>query len=625
MDELKSLQNDVSEDEKLSWTKSQCVKRLDELWVSSEGKFVLPNSLLTQIARFYHGQAHLGRDAMIRLFKTDWFNPKFRQVAEAVCHRCVICQQMNAGKGTVVNLSHIGRAGGPFSRMQMDFIEMPVHGGLKYVLVVVCIFSHWIEAYPTRRNDSLTVAKLLLRELIPRFGFPISLELDRGSHFNNEVIKLLCAALNIEQKLHCSYRPEASGLVEQMNGTLKSRMAKICTSTNLKWPDALPLVLMTMRNTPERKTGLSPHEILMGRAMRLPAVPANALLNITDDMVLDYCKGLADVVCSFSHQVEATTLPPIQGPGHALKAGDWVVIKKHVRKSCLEPRWKGPFQVILTTTTAVKCAGVPNWIHASHTKRILCPTDEEVEALKLPVPDNKVPSDETERKRTRSEQAEIEEGEIFSEDEATDSLGEDQGGASESDKAAEGNKEPEAAESDKEPEESNGDKGLETGEEAGEPDRRRAFPEADDTGKEKENLIDSPEGGDKAEQNETAQTPSEEIAGPSSGPSAKRRQSISPVKLRIRETLNDSEGPRVKEKRKEVSDAIAAPSEEKDLAKEESNSEKESKRDAKLKRKRIPSRRFSGPEWAYLANNDWSDEFVSLSLENEEAELHFGT
>ncbi|KAJ1129224.1 hypothetical protein NDU88_007595 [Pleurodeles waltl] len=131
MDELKALQNSVREDEKASWIKSQCTQRPDELWVSNEGKYVLPNCLLSQLARFYHGQAHLGRDAMIRLFKTDWFNPRFRQAAEAVCHRCVICQQMNPGKGTVVNASHIGRASGPFSRMQMDFIEMPVHGGLK--------------------------------------------------------------------------------------------------------------------------------------------------------------------------------------------------------------------------------------------------------------------------------------------------------------------------------------------------------------------------------------------------------------------------------------------------------------------------------------------------------------
>ncbi|KAJ1202363.1 hypothetical protein NDU88_006163 [Pleurodeles waltl] len=273
---------------------------------------------------------------------------------------------------------------GLFSRMQLDFIEMPGCGGLKYVLVIVCVFSHWIETYLTRRNDSFTVAKLVLRELIPRFGFPISLESDRGTHFNNKVIKLLCAALNIEQKLNCSYRPEASGLVEQMKGTLKSRIAKMCAATNLKWPDALPLVLMSMRKTPGRKTGLMPHEILMDRAMRLPAVLANALVNITDDMVLDYCKGLAVVVRSFPQQVGATTLPPIHDPGYKLRAGDWVVIKKHVCKTCLESRWKGPYQVVLTTMTAVKCTELPNWIHTSHTKRVVCPQEHEEVLLKAP-------------------------------------------------------------------------------------------------------------------------------------------------------------------------------------------------------------------------------------------------
>ncbi|KAJ1150237.1 hypothetical protein NDU88_003032 [Pleurodeles waltl] len=95
-----------------------------------------------------------------------------------------------------------------------------------------------------------------------------------------------------------------------------------------------------MKNKPDRKTGLSLHEILMGRAMKLPVVPANALVNITDDMVLNYCNGLADVVRSFSLQVEGTTLPLIHDPGHNLTAGDWVVVRKHVRKTCLEPGWK---------------------------------------------------------------------------------------------------------------------------------------------------------------------------------------------------------------------------------------------------------------------------------------------
>ncbi|KAJ1150439.1 hypothetical protein NDU88_003230 [Pleurodeles waltl] len=306
---------------------------------------------------------------------------------------------------------------------------------------------------------------------------------------------------------------------------------------------------MFMRNTPDRKTGLSPHEILMGRAMRLPAVPANALVNITDDMVLDYCKGLADVVRSFSHQVEATTLPLIQSPGHALKGSDWVMIKKHVRKLCLEPRWKGPFQVILTTTTAVKCAGVPNWIHASHTKRVTCPTEEEVEALKLPATDRKVPGTETEQSEPESEQAEIETEEIFSEEDAVDPF--------------EDNRE-EASGSDKDPE---GDKDPVTGEEAGEPNKRRAFPEADDTGKEREDLIDLLGEGDKTEQSEIVQVLPEPVAGPSGESSTKRRQSISPVKSKTKEILKENEGPKLKEKREELSIVITIQSEEKDTAK----------------------------------------------------------
>ncbi|KAJ1173672.1 hypothetical protein NDU88_005498 [Pleurodeles waltl] len=301
----------------------------------------------------------------------------------------------------------------------------------------------------------------------------------------------------------------------------------------------------------------------------------------------DSCLRDAVEILKAGYAVEATTLPPIQGPGHALKAGDWVVIKKHVRKSCLEPRWKGPFQVILTTTTAVKCAGVPNWIHASHTKRVTCPTEEEVEALKSPVTDKRVPSTETGQREPGGEQAEIEEGEIFSEEETADPFEEDRGEASGSDEDPEGDKEPA------------------TGEGAGEPDQRRAFPLADDTGKEKENLIDLLGGEDKTGQSEIVQTLLKPVAGPSGENSAKWRQSISPVKSRSKEILNESEGPTLKEKRKEVAVAITTPSEEKDPAMEQGTSERESKGDAKLKRKRIPSRRYSGPEWAYIATNDW--------------------
>nr|XP_048710765.1 uncharacterized protein LOC125638727 [Caretta caretta] len=59
---------------------------------------------------------------------------------------------------------------------------------------------------------------------------------------------------------------------------------------------------------------------------------------------------------------------PISAACHTLEPGDWVYLRHHLRKHALEPQWKGPYQVLLTTQTAVKLSGIAAWIHASQCK-----------------------------------------------------------------------------------------------------------------------------------------------------------------------------------------------------------------------------------------------------------------
>ncbi|KAJ1197706.1 hypothetical protein NDU88_001561 [Pleurodeles waltl] len=276
----------------------------------------------------------------------------------------------------------------------------------------------------------------------------------------------------------------------------------MCAATSVKWPDALPLVLMSMRNTPDRKTGLSPHEILMGRAMSLPAVPANALVNITDVMVLDYCKCLADVVRCFSQQVEATTLPPIHDPGHNLRAGDWVVVRKHVRKTCLEPRWKGPYQVFLTTTTAVKCAGITNWIQASHTKKVACPLDQGEVLLRARTTVRQITAPEKEQRRTEAEL------ELFEDSSITPVR--DEGGD-----LQEGAGEPKSTEP------------------AGELSAEGILPEADDSERQAEQLPDPEREGVEMDQSQGGPTPPEPVAGSSRENTTEKVKDLSSVLKRI--------------------------------------------------------------------------------------------
>ena len=59
----------------------------------------------------------------------------------------------------------------PFEHLEVDFTEMRPHRHYHYLLVMVCTFSGWVEAFPTRTERASEVAQCLLREIVPRFDF----------------------------------------------------------------------------------------------------------------------------------------------------------------------------------------------------------------------------------------------------------------------------------------------------------------------------------------------------------------------------------------------------------------------------------------------------------------------
>uniref|UniRef100_A0A8C0G5D3 Murine leukemia virus integrase C-terminal domain-containing protein n=1 Tax=Chelonoidis abingdonii TaxID=106734 RepID=A0A8C0G5D3_CHEAB len=61
-------------------------------------------------------------------------------------------------------------------------------------------------------------------------------------------------------------------------------------------------------------------------------------------------------------------------------------VKSFYTQTALAPRWKSPFQVLLTTNTAVKCQGQPAWTHASHCKKTPPPWEY------TPTDDQRIPS-----------------------------------------------------------------------------------------------------------------------------------------------------------------------------------------------------------------------------------------
>ena len=127
----------------------------------------------------------------------------------------------------------------PGEDWQVDFTAMPKTQGFSYLLVFIDTFTGWIEVFPTKTERATEVCKALLKEIVPRFGLPRSLQSDNGPSFTATISQNLATCLGIKYRLHSSWRPQASGKVEPtrlLKGLWLSYVKKHIISGHICYP-----------------------------------------------------------------------------------------------------------------------------------------------------------------------------------------------------------------------------------------------------------------------------------------------------------------------------------------------------------------------------------------------------
>ena len=140
----------------------------------------------------------------------------------------------------------------------------------EYIIVATDYVTKWVEAKANVKNDAHTTAKFLFENIFTRYGLPIEIVSDRGTHFLNEMIEYLLEEFMVIHKKSTPYHQQANGQAESTNKILCTVLKKVVSESKTDWELKLPSILWAYRVAYKTAIGTTPFNMVFGLDAILP-------------------------------------------------------------------------------------------------------------------------------------------------------------------------------------------------------------------------------------------------------------------------------------------------------------------------------------------------------------------
>ena len=330
---------------------------------------VVPKELRPTLLKEAHQgrfAGHLsGKKVYDRLRRYVWWRGMKSDVIK-FCKACIVCASRKGNRKTFRPLLKPIPVGGPFHRVAVDVLQLPLTvQGNRYVVVFMDYFTKWPEAFAIPDQIAETLAKLFVEEIVCRHGIPEELLSDRGANFLSTLIHEICQVLGVKKINTSGYHPQTDGLVEKFNSTLISMIAKSCDVRDRDWDVRLPYLLFAYRVSAQESTRESPFFLMYGRDARIPT--ETVLSHMRSPYAIDVADYKEELLSSMSlawdlastHIAKAQASQKIKYDRSAkepdLKVGDRVMVfmpsESQGKTWKLSRPFHGPYRVLKATPT----------------------------------------------------------------------------------------------------------------------------------------------------------------------------------------------------------------------------------------------------------------------------------
>ena len=356
------------------WNQFPCLELHDDLLVRRQENLdednvvtfqvIVPKKARRSILYACHDMktsGHLGVTKTVSKIKQKFYWPGLQSDVRSYIAGCDACSKRKGPIPSKRAPMQIVRSGFPMERIAIDILgelhETP--RGNKYIVVIGDYFTKWTEALPIPNMEACTVAKVLVENVLCRFGIPQVIHSDQGRQFESNLFQEMCKLLGIHKTRTTPYHPQSDGMVERFNRTLAAMLSAYVSENHRDWDEQLPYVTMAYRSTEHETTGMSPNMLMFGREVSTPLDLVYELPNLSKPIpsnqwvweLRDRIERAHALVRQYTQQAmhRQKRTRDSRTSFETFKIGDQVFVHFPVKKvgtsAKLTPFWRGPFKV----------------------------------------------------------------------------------------------------------------------------------------------------------------------------------------------------------------------------------------------------------------------------------------
>ena len=329
-------------------------------------QLVLPEPLRARVMKLAHEaimSGHQGIRRTVDRVRSNFWWPGMQGDITRYCRSCDICQRTVAkGRTAKIPLGNVPIIDVPFKRVAIDLVGPmfpATDRGNRYLLTLVDYATRYPEAVVLKNVETETVAEALV-SIFTRVGVPMEVLSDQGGQFMSGVFKEVSRLLSMKQLTTTPYHPQCNGLVEKLNGSLKTMLKRMCAERPKDWDRYVDPLLFAYREVPQESLGYSPFEMLYGRSVRGPMNILKELwtgeqeapdVKLSYQYAIDLRERLQDT-WELAHQqlakaqIKQKKQFDCKTRERSFQPGDKVLLLLPTDANKLLMHWKGPFEVL---------------------------------------------------------------------------------------------------------------------------------------------------------------------------------------------------------------------------------------------------------------------------------------